>query len=53
MALIGYYVVLRGKKCFLGFPSVALSGQRVDAFGIYTAEEKIAAIKNIRFPRTL
>ncbi|KAI1000757.1 hypothetical protein K3495_g7440 [Podosphaera aphanis] len=41
------------KKCFLSYPSVALLGQRVDALGLSSAEDKLAANAKITFPRTL
>lgn len=44
---------LAPNKAFLGYPSVRLLGQRVDALGLATAEEKLWAIKNLEFPRTL
>jgi hypothetical protein len=41
------------KKSFIGYPFVQLLGQHVDAFGLTTDEEKIAAIQRLRFPETL
>ena len=41
------------RKSFLGYPSVHLLGQKVDALGLATNEEKLAAIANLTFPRTL
>ncbi|CBF84359.1 uncharacterized protein ANIA_02616 [Aspergillus nidulans FGSC A4] len=41
------------KKSFIGYPSVQLLGQHVDAFGLTTDKEKIAAIQRLRFPETL
>ena len=46
-------ISLAPSKCFLGFPSVMLLGQRVDSLGMATAEEKIAAISALRFPLSL
>lgn len=40
-------------RLFLGYPSVQLLGQRVDAFGLATAEAKLATIQNLDFPTTL
>lgn len=40
-------------KSFLAYPSVQLLGHRVDGLGMPTTEERIAAIKNILFPKTL
>ena len=44
---------LSPKKSFLGYPLVQLLGQKVNALGLATAEEKLAAIANLSFPRTL
>lgn len=44
---------LSPKKSFLGYSFVQLLGQKVDALGLATAEEKLAAIANLSFPRTL
>ena len=48
-----YNICLSPHKSFIGYPSVALLGQRVDALGLATAEEKLAAIRKLAFPRTL
>ena len=48
-----YDVTLSPKKSFLGYPSIVLLGQIVDAFGMTTSEEKLAAIAKLSFPRTL
>ena len=44
---------LSPRKSFLGYPSVHLLGQKVDALGLATAEEKLTAISNLAFPKTL
>lgn len=44
---------LEPTKAFVGFPSVQLLGQRVDALGLSTPEEKLAAIRTLEFPRNL
>ncbi|SLM34971.1 transposon tf2-1 polyprotein [Lasallia pustulata] len=46
-------ISLKGTKSFIGYPSATLLGQRVDGFGYSTAEEKIAALRNLKFPATL
>lgn len=46
-------ICLSPDKYFLGYPSVHLLGQRVNALGLATAEAKLAAITNLEFPRTL
>ena len=46
-------VTLSPRKSFLNYPSVRLLGQKVDALGLATAEEKLAAITNLAFPKTL
>lgn len=46
-------ICLSPDKSFLGYPSVHLLGQRVDALGLATAEAKLAAITNLKFPQTL
>ena len=40
-------------KSFLSYLSVQLLGYRVDGLGMSTTEERVEAIKNLLFPRTL
>ena len=40
-------------KAFLGYPSVHLLGQKVNSFGLATADDKLEAISQLDFPRTL
>ena len=40
-------------KTFLGYPNVNLLGRRVDSFGLATAEDKLEAIKALKYPTTL
>lgn len=42
-------VTLSPKKSFLGYPSVTLLGQKIDAFGLTASADKIAAIKGLSF----
>ncbi|KAI0996230.1 hypothetical protein K3495_g11949, partial [Podosphaera aphanis] len=51
--LKAHRIHLSPKKCFLSYPSVALLGQKVDALGLSSATDKLEAIRNLRFPRTL
>ena len=44
---------LKASKSYLGYPNVVLLGQRVDAFGLTTVAEKLKAITQLAFPRTL
>ena len=44
---------LKASKSYLGYPSVILLGQRVDALGLTTTEEKIKAITQLAFPINL
>ena len=46
-------IKLEPTKAYLGFPSVKLLGQRVDALGLTTPEDKIRAIQDLAFPATL
>ena len=46
-------ITIKPSKGFLGYPSVALWGQKVGYFGLSTSVEKLKAIAKIRFPRTL
>ena len=46
-------ITLSPKKSFLGYPTVALLGQKVDAFGLTTAADKLKAILELDFPYTL
>jgi hypothetical protein len=46
-------VALKPNKCYLGYPSTTLLGQRVNSLGLATDKEKIEAIRQLRFPSTL
>ena len=46
-------ITLKSKKSFLGYPFVTLLGQKVDDFGLTITEERVAAIKEMRFSETL
>ena len=48
-----YNIAIKPSKTYLGYPTVSLLGQRVDSLGLATAEEKIEAIRGLKFPRTL
>ena len=52
-ALSDMNIHLAPAKAFLGYPSVQLLGQYVDVLGLATSEDKLAAIRNLEFPRTL
>lgn len=47
------HITLSHSKSFLGYPSVTILGQKVDSFGMVTAEQKIEAISHIVFPESL
>ena len=51
--LDSYAISLSPKKSYLGYPTVALLGQKVDAFGLTTAADKLAAIAELDFPYNL
>jgi len=40
-------------KTFLNYPRITLLGQRVDAFGLSTTEERIDALRKINLPKDL
>ena len=46
-------ITLKPSKCFLGYPSITLLGQKVSAFGLAIPEDKLAAVTQIPFPETL
>ena len=48
-----YNLAIKPTKTYLGFPSVALLGQKVDSLGLSTTEEKLAAINQLIFPQSL
>lgn len=48
--LDSYGISLSLKKSFLGYPTVALLGQKVDAFGLTTAADKLETISKLDFP---
>ena len=52
-ALSEMNIHLAPAKAFLGYPTVSLLGQRVNALGLATAEEKLWAIRALEFPKTL
>jgi len=46
-------ISIKPSKAFLGYPSVRLLGQHVDSLGLATADEKLQAISQLKFPKTL
>jgi hypothetical protein len=40
-------------KSFIGYPSIQLLGFRVDGLGLSNTNERIKAIRSVRFPNTL
>ena len=46
-------ISLAGPKSFLGYPTATLLGQRVDALGLATDQERIRALLDLEFPTTL
>lgn len=51
--LQAYNIKLEPKKAYIGFHQVSILGQRVDALGMSTPEEKLRAIADLQFPDTL
>lgn len=41
------------KKSFIGYPCATLLGQKVNAFGLQSTEERTKALVEMPFPRTL
>ena len=52
-ALQEHNIYIKPTKLFVGFPSVHLLGQKVDALGLTTTKEKLEAITRLSFPKTL
>ena len=52
-ALDSRNLTVAGSKVFLGFPSLTLLGQHVNGLGLSTADDKIAALKALKFPDTV
>ena len=46
-------IYLSPKKFFLIYPTIHLLGQRINAFGLFTAENKLRAIAALKFLKTL
>lgn len=46
-------ITLEPKKSYLGYPSVTLLDQKINEFELTTTEERVAIIKELRFPETL
>lgn len=41
---------LAAKKSFLGYPSVTMLGQKVDALGLASTDERMKAMRDLQFP---
>ena len=50
--LVEKRISLKPTKAFIGFPNVTLLGNVVDAFGLSTTQDRIEAIKKLKFPAT-
>lgn len=51
--LLAYNISLTPDKSCIGYPSVELLGQRVEAPGMTTTKDKLKAITSLAFPKTL
>lgn len=51
--LFEYDVILSFKKSYLGYPSITLLGQVIDAFEMSTTKKKLAIIAKLAFPISL
>ena len=48
-----YNISISPTKTYLGYPNVNLLGRRVDSLGMATAEDKLEAIRMLKYPATL
>ena len=48
-----YNITVSPTKTFLGYPDVQLLGRKVNSLGLISPEEKLKAISQLQFPRTL
>ena len=48
-----YNIAIAPTKTFLNYPNINVLGQKVDSFGMATAEDKLKAISEIAYPTTL
>jgi len=48
-----FNIAVAPDKTNIGFPTIKLLGQYVDSLGLSTHEERVAAIMNLEFPKTL
>ena len=46
-------IALKPSKTYLNYPTISLLRQKVDRFGLSTAQKKLAAIFRLKFPLTL
>ena len=51
--LVKFNVSISPTKTYLGYPDISLLGQKVNSFGLVTAEEKLRAISNLIYLVTL
>ncbi len=50
---IRYNISIQPTKSYLNYPDVALLGQRVNSLGLSTSEEKLKAVRLLKYPETL
>jgi hypothetical protein len=48
-----FNLTLSSPKCYVGYPSITMLGRRVNGYGCATTAQKLKAIRNISFPKTL
>ena len=48
-----YNISIQPTKSYLNYPDVALLGQRVNSLGLTTSDEKLKAVRLLKYPETL
>ncbi len=48
-----YNISIQPTKSYLNYPNMALLGQRVNSLGLSTSEEKLNAVRLLKYPKTL
>jgi hypothetical protein len=51
--LRNHHISLKPVEAFISYPLVQLLGQKVDSFGLTISEEKLNAITQLEFPKTI
>lgn len=50
---VEYNIVIKGSKCFIGYLSTIVLNQKVNAYSLFTHENRFIVLSKIAFPKNI